>query len=303
MMYNSILDVIGNTPLVRVDLGTPPQIYAKLEYLNPGGSIKDRSAQYMIEQAEKDGRLKKGGTIIEASSGNQGISASLIGAAKGYKVLITVSDKVSIEKRTTLGAYGAEVITCPATMLLTDPQSYHSRATAIHKATPNSIMLNQYFNPENTESHYRFLGPELWQQTKGTITHFIAGAGSCGTVSGVGRYLHEQNPNIRIIGVDSVNSYRTTNGHPAPYVLEGMGVDYDTPLLNKQAVDEFSNVKDTDAIAMLKHLARTQGILVGPASGGVAAAAAEYTKNLSPEDVVVLLFGDSGRAYLTKNFY
>lgn len=303
MMYNTILDVIGDTPLVRVDFGTPAQIWAKLEYVNPGGSIKDRSARYMIEQAEKDGRLKPGGTIIEASSGNQGISAALVGAAKGYKVIITVSTKVSEEKRATLQAFGAEIRAYKPTLILTDPESYHSKAMELHKATPNSIMLNQYFNPENLQSHYEFLGPEIWNQTNGTITHFFAGAGSCGTVSGAGRYLHEKNPTIKVIGVDASTSYLATCGKPAPYAIEGLGVDYDTPLLDRKAIDEFCNVKDEDAMAMLKLLARKQGILVGPASGAVAAATAEYSKKLKPTDVVVMLFGDSGRAYLTKNYY
>lgn len=303
MMYENILDVIGDTPLVRVKFDTPAQIYAKLEYFNPGGSIKDRSALYMIEQAEKEGRLKPGGTIIEASSGNQGIAAALIAAAKGYKIIITCSKKVSEEKRATLQAYGAELVTCEPTLLLDDPKSYHSLAMEIHRKTPNSIMLNQYFNPENTEAHYHSTGPEIWRQTNGKITHFLAGAGSCGTISGVGRYLREQNPNIKVIGVDSVNSYLATKGNPKPYALEGMGVDYDTPLLNRAAVTEFANVKDEDAIAMLKHLARKHGLLVGPASGAVGAATAEYAKNLPADAVVVMLFGDSGRAYLTKNYY
>jgi len=302
-VFESVLDAIGNTPLVRVDFGTPAKVYAKLEYLNPGGSIKDRSARYMIEQAEKSGRLKPGGTIIEASSGNQGIAAAMIGAAKGYNVIITVSKKVSEEKRKTLEAYGVNVVTCPPTEFLDDPENYHKKAMEIHKNTPNSIMLNQYFNPENLESHYAFLGPEIWKQTEGKITHFFAGAGSCGTVSGAGRYLREQNPKVNVIGVDSINSYRTTEGHPKPYKLEGMGIDYETPLLDRKAITEFATVKDEDAINMLKRLARNHGILVGPASGAVAHATYEYSKNLPADAFVVMLFGDSGRAYLTKNFY
>lgn len=303
MRYNNILDTIGNTPLVRVNFDSPATIYAKLEYFNPGGSIKDRSAKFMIEQAERDGRLKPGGTIIEASSGNQGISASLIGASKGYKVLITVSKKVSEEKRATLKAYGAEVVTCEPTLLLTDPKSYHAKALEIHRNTPNSIMLNQYFNPENTQAHYLELGPEIWKQTDGKITHFIAGAGSCGTVSGAGKYLREQNPAIKVIGVDSVNSFKATHGNPKPYALEGMGIDYDTPLLDEKAITDFALVKDEDAIAMLKRLAQKFGLLVGPASGAVAQATDELSKHLTKDACVVMLFGDSGRAYLTKNYY
>lgn len=303
MMYDNLLDVIGNTPLVRVNFPTAAKVYAKLEYFNPGGSIKDRSALFMIEQAEKEGRLKPGGTIIEASSGNQGIAAAMIGALKGYKVIITASKKVSTEKRATLKAYGVELIECEPTLFLTDPNSYHGQAMEIHRNTPNSIMLNQYFNPENSQAHYAFLGPELWKQTEGKITHFIGGAGSCGTICGAGKYLKEQNPNIQILGVDSVNSYQATNGNPKPYALEGMGIDYDTPLLDRATLTDFLLVSDVDAIAMLKTMARQHGLLVGPASGAVAQATYEYAKTAPAEAVIVMLFGDSGRAYLTKSFY
>ncbi len=302
-MYKNILEVIGETPLVKVNFPVAAQIYAKLEHLNPGGSIKDRSALYMIEKAEREGRLKPGGTIIEASSGNQGIAASMIGAAKGYKVIITVSKKVSAEKRATLGAYGATVIECEPTVHLDDPNNYHQKALALHRATPNSIMLNQYFNLENAEAHYHLLGPELWKQTEGKITHFIAGAGSCGTISGAGKYLRQQNSHVQVFGVDSVNSFKATQGQPKPYALEGMGVDYDTPLLDMQGVTGFLNVADDDAVAMLKQLARSHGLLVGPASGAVAHATFEYAKTLPADALVVMLFGDSGRAYLTKNYY
>jgi len=303
-IYNRVTGAIGNTPLIELKFdNTPARIYAKLEYLNPGGSIKDRSALFMIEQAEKEGRLQPGGTIIEASSGNQGIAAAMIGASKGYKVIITVSKKVSEEKRATLKAYGVEVIECPATKFLDDPENYHQQALAIHEATPNSIMLNQYFNPENSLAHYYGLGPEIWRQTEGKVTHCVGGAGSCGTVSGVGRYLHEQNAAVKMFGVDSVNSYRTLHGKPQPYALEGMGIDYDTPLLDMKAVDEILTVRDDDTIAMLKKLARSYGLLVGPSSGGVACATYQYAEQLPDDAVVVMIFGDSGRAYLTKNFY
>jgi len=303
MMHDNLLDLIGNTPLVRVNFPTTAKVFAKLEYCNPGGSIKDRSARFMIEQAEKEGRLKPGGTIIEASSGNQGIAAAMIGAVKGYKVIITASKKVSAEKRATMKAYGVELIECEPTLFLTDPKSYHGQAMEIHRNTPNSIMLNQYFNPENSEAHYRFLGPELWKQTGGTITHFIGGAGSCGTICGAGKYLKEQNKAVKILGVDSVNSYQATKGNPQPYALEGMGIDYDTPLLDQAAIDGFLNVADADAISMLKIMARKHGLLIGPASGAVAQATYEYAKTAPADAVIVMLFGDSGRAYLTKNFY
>jgi cystathionine beta-synthase len=183
MIYNHILDAIGNTPIVKVPFDCPGSIYAKLEYLNIGGSVKDRSALFMIEQAEKTGKLKPGGTIIDASSGNQGIATAMIGAIKGYKVIITVPEKKSKEKCDTIRAYGAEIVVCPTKANLQDPDSYHSKAKAIHAATPNSFMPNQYFNTDNAMAHYKSTGPEIWKQTEGRITHFFAGAGTCGTVS------------------------------------------------------------------------------------------------------------------------
>ncbi len=303
MMYTSVLHAIGNTPLVKINLSSPASIYAKLEYLNPGGSVKDRSSLYMIEEAERLGLLQPGGTLIDASSGNQGIATAMIGAAKGYKVIITFPEKNSKEKLETLKAYGAQVVICPATSFLEDPASYHSQAIRIQKETPNSFMPNQYFNLSNAQAHYASLGPEIWKQTQGKITHFIAAAGTGGTVSGAGRFLKEQNPNIKVIAVDSNNSYRSTNGHPQPYALEGIGVDFNSPVLNYDVIDEFFLAPDAESIAMLQYLARNQGLLVGPSSGAVAYAAQQYCKNLQPTDCAVVILGDSGRAYLTKNFY
>lgn len=302
-MFKSLLDAIGNTPLVKVNFDSPGQIYAKLEYLNPSGSVKDRSALFMIEQAEENGWLKPGGTLIEASSGNQGIATAMIGAIKGYKVIITVSEKVSKEKRDTLAAYGVNVVTCKPTNFLEDPQSYHSEAMRIHKATPNSFMLNQYFNTNNGLSHYSLLGPEIWRQTNGKVTHLCGGVGSAGTVCGTGRYLKEQNKNVKVLGVDSPCSYRSTNGKPQPYVLEGMGVDFVPPNLDYNVLDEFLLASDADSVAMLKELACKHGLLVGPASGAAAFAMKEYAKKLKKDDIAVMIFGDSGRAYLTKGFY
>lgn len=302
-MNETLLHAIGNTPLVKIDFNTPGKIYAKLEYLNPGGSVKDRSSLYMIEEAEQLGLLKPGGTLIDASSGNQGIATAMIGAIKGYKVIITFSGKSSAEKLETLKAYGAQVVICPPTSYLEDPNSYHSTAVRIQKETPNSFMPNQYFNLSNAMAHYRSLGPEIWKQTEGKITHFIAAAGTGGTISGAGRYLKEQNPNIKVIAVDSDNSYRSTNGNPKPYKLEGIGVDFDSPVLNYNVIDEFFLAPDEQSLAMLKHLARDKGLLVGPSSGAVAYAAEQYCKQLQPTDLAVIILGDSGRAYLTKKFY
>jgi cystathionine beta-synthase len=303
MPTKTLLDAIGNTPIVRIMLDSPATIYAKLEYLNPGGSVKDRSALYMIEQAEKTGLLKPGGTLIDASSGNQGISTAMIGAVKGYKVIITVSAKVSLEKLRSIQAYGAEIVMCPSTEFVEDPRGYQSVACNIHAQTPNSFMLNQYFNLLNAEGHYHSLGPEIWRQTEGKITHFFAATGTGGTISGAGKYLKEKNKNVQVIGVDAINSYRATGGHPKPYKMEGIGVDFISPVLDYSVVDAFAEVSDADGLGMLKVLARKHGLLVGPSTGAVAHAVAEWAKPLSADDIVVFICGDSGRAYLSKELY
>jgi len=303
MYYENLLYAIGSTPLVKVPFDTPATVLAKLEYLNPGGSIKDRSAYFMVEEAIRTGKLKPGGTIIEASSGNQGISIAMIGAIKGYKTIITVSEKVSKEKQATLVAYGAQIVVCKPTEKLDDPEGYYATAECIHKETPNSFFVAQYYNTENARSHYYWTGPEIWQQTHGTVTHVVLGAGSCGTICGAGKYLKERNPNIKVIGVDTSTSWLATKGSPKPYKVEGLGVDYPSPHLAAASIDDFINVSDENAFAMLKKLARTYGFLVGPATGAIAYAAEQYAKTLTPKDVVVTIFTDSGRAYLTKGYY
>lgn len=303
-MHKNLIDAIGNTPLITVPLATPHRLLAKLEYLNPGGSVKDRSAKFMIEYAEQRNLIKSGGTIIDASSGNQGIAIAMIGAMKGYKVIISVSEKISAEKLATIKAYGAQVVISPVTDFLEDPNSYHSTAVRLQKETPNSFMPNQYFNPLNAQAHYTLLGPEIWDQTEGTITHFFAGAGTGGTISGVGRYLKEKNPDIKIIGIDSNNSYRATKGHPKPYQVEGIGIDFDSPVMNYSVIDDIITVSDNDAFAMLTVLAQ-KGLLVGPSSGAIAHVTQQYLKNCSLDTTLcaVMIFGDSGRAYLSKGFY
>jgi cystathionine beta-synthase len=303
MVGKFLIDSIGNTPLIKLPFESKGTIFAKLEYLNPGGSVKDRSARYMIEQAEKQGLLKPGGTLIDASSGNQGIATAMIGAAKGYNVIIAVSEKVSTEKLNSIKAYGAEIIMCPATAFVDDLQSYHAVACRLAQETPNSFMPNQYFNTDNAAGHYYSLGPEIWQQTNGTITHFFAGAGTGGTISGAGKYLKEKNPTIKVIATDSINSFRATKGNPKPYKIEGIGVDFISPVLDYSVVDDFYEVTDADAFAMLKKFAHTYGLLVGPSSGAVACAAAHYAAQLQPGDCAVMICGDSGRAYLSKNLY
>lgn len=302
-MYQHLINAIGNTPLVRVPFNSSANIYAKLEYLNPGGSIKDRSALFMVEHAEKTGILKPGGTIIEASSGNQGIALAMIGAAKGYKVIITTTPKFSQEKLQTIQAYGAEIVMCPVTSFIEDPHSYHSTAVRLQKETPNSFMPNQYFNPINAQAHYTLTGPEIWRQTNGTITHFFAAAGTGGTVYGVGKYLKEQNPNIKIIAIDAKNSFYSTKGNPKPYKLEGVGIDFASDVVDYTMMNEIIPVEDEDAFAMLKNLARNYGFLVGLSSGAVAWGAHHYLPQLKKNDVAVMIFGDSGRAYLSKDVY
>lgn len=302
--YNNLLDTIGNTPLAKINFKTPAQVFAKLEYLNPGGSVKDRSSLYMIEHAEKNGLLKPGGTIVEASSGNQGVACAMIGALKGYRVIITVSEKISQEKLQTIQAYGAEVVMCPSTSFIEDPRSYHSQAVAIARSIENSFMPNQYFNILNAQAHYTLLAPEIWEQTEGKVTHYFAAAGTGGTVSGVGKYLKERNPHVKIIALDSSNSWRSTNGNPKPYKIEGIGIDFETPVLAKDIIDEIIPVTDADGLGMLPTMAHQYGLLLGPSSGAAAWAVEQYARTrLTKDDCAVVIFSDSGRAYLTKGFY
>jgi cystathionine beta-synthase len=277
-------------------------VFAKLEYLNPGGSIKDRSALFMIEEAERLGLIKKGGTIIESSSGNQGVACAMIGALKGYKVIITGSPAMSEEKVKTIKAYGAKYVPCPA-VPLSDPQSRHSQAVKIHKSIKNSFMPNQYFNLSNPKAHYSSLGPEIWMQTEGKITHFFAAGGTGGTVSGAGKFLKEKNPKIKVMAVDVDTSFHSTDGKPKPYKMEGIGIDFKTPCLNEQVIDQFFPVSDKHGLGMLKTMASKYGLLVGTGSGAVSYAVSTYLKKLKKDDVVVMLFGDSGRAYLSKNYF
>ena len=302
-MKDNILEAIGDTPLVKLNLNTPALVCAKLEFLNPGGSIKDRAALYMIEQAEQSGRLKPGGTIIEATSGNQGIAVAMIGKAKGYKVIIATSAKISDEKRKTIKAYGADVKVFPCVDNMMSPDSYHGRALELAKQTPGSCMLNQYMDPVNSEAYYQGLAPELWQQTGGKLTHFFAAAGTGGTISGVGKFLKEKNPAIKVIAVDAENSYYSTGGKPKPYKIEGMGLDFDTPVLWEQYVDEIIPVADEDVLRAAKELPSKHAILGGMTCGAVMCALDKYINTFKTGDYAVLMFPDSGRAYLSKIDY
>lgn len=298
--YKTILELIGNTPLVKLELGTKCTLLAKFEHLNPGGSIKDRSALFMIEKAEKDGLLKPGGTIVEASSGNQGIALAMIGAVKGYKVIITVPDRTSYEKVAALRAYGATVYVCKNTDTLDDPEGYHAKAEHLHETIPGAFMPNQYFNTANPLAHYSTTGPEIWEQTNGEITHLIVGAGSCGTISGTGKYLKEKNKNVKVIGVDAATSVYSSK-EPKAYNAEGIGIDVISDTLDLSVIDEILPVTDEDVFSMTKILAK-KGLLVGLSSGGVISVALKYCQNLTEDDVVVVTIGDSGRAYLSKVF-
>lgn len=299
--YKTLLESIGNTPLMRLEFGTAPTLLAKLELLNPGGSIKDRCALYMIEEAERAGKLSAGGTIIEATSGNQGISLAMIGRLKGYRVIITAPDRTSAEKLAILRAYGAEVHICPNTDSHDDPANYHTLATHMANTIPGAYMPDQYFNKMNPKAHYLSTGPEIWQQTEGKITHFIAGTGSCGTISGVGRYLKEMNPAIKIIGVDAATSMYSSK-EPKAYNVEGLGIDVISDTFDGEVIDQIIPITDADAFAMTRKLAHDHGLLLGISSGAVMHVATQYAKNLAPSDVVVVIFADSGRNYLSKVF-
>lgn len=298
-LYQPLLGLIGNTPIMQLPIASKATILGKLEYLNPGGSVKDRSALFMVEDAERKGLLRPGGTIVEASSGNQGIALAMIGAVKGYRVVIIVPSRVSKEKIATLKAYGAEVVVKPDSQ--SGEEDYHAFASRIAKDLPNVFMPNQYFNPANTQAHYESTGPEIWRQTNGTITHFVVGLGSCGTSMGVGRFLKEQNPDIKIIGVDAATS-ALSSLNPSPYQVEGLGVDNLDGLYNKNLVDEVVPMTDEQIFDHTRAMARRFGLLVGLSAGAVLGAVMARADSFQEGDVVVAILADSGRAYLSKAF-
>lgn len=317
MWHDNILGTIGSTPLVRlnrVSRGLPCAIVAKVEMLNPGGSVKDRIGIAMIRAAEADGRLKPGGTVIECTSGNTGAGVALAAIALGYRCVFTTTDKQSKEKIDVLRALGAEVHVSPTHVEPDDPRSYYSVARRLATEIPNSFHLNQYDNPANTEAHYLTTGPELWADTDGRITHFIAGAGTGGTISGATRYLKERNPDIKAIGVDPFGSvyykYFHTGEFDAaeiyPYLTEGVGEDILAGNMDFSLVDDYVRVSDRDAMQMTRRLAREEGLFVGQSSGMAAAGALEWIRtnsgSLAPENVVVVLLPDSGFRYLSKTY-
>jgi len=296
-----ILALVGNTPLVhlsRIGRGLRPTLVGKLEHLNPGGSVKDRIGLRMIEDAERRGLLKPGGTIVEPTSGNTGVGLAMAAAIKGYRVICTMADKQSQEKRDLLRAFGAEVVVCPTAVPPESPESYYKVAERLAKETPGSFLPNQYYNPMNPEAHYNTTGPEIWEQTDGKVTHLVLGIGTGGTVTGAGRYLKERNEAIQIIGADPDGSLYTGGIHP--YKVEGIGEDFYPGTFDKSLVDRWMRVSDRDSFLTARRLTREEGILVGGSSGTAMFAALEIARELDESALVLVLFADSGRSYLSK---
>jgi cystathionine beta-synthase len=310
--YDSVLETIGWTPLIRlarVSAGLRTPVYGKAEYANPGASVKDRIGLAIIEDAERRGELKPGGTIVEGTSGNTGVGLAIAAAIKGYRCIFTMPDKMSQEKVRLLKAYGAEVVITPTAVPPDHPDNYVMKAKQIVKETPNAILANQFYNPVNPEAHYATMGPEIWEQTQGRVTHFVAGAGTGGTVSGAGKYLKEKNPAIRVIAGDPIGSLYThfhrtgTLGEGHPYKVEGIGGDKIPTTVWFNCIDEFRQVPDRTSFTMARRLAREEGILVGGSAGLNVWLALEVARELdSPDALVVTILCDTGERYLSKLF-
>ncbi|MFQ5798167.1 MAG: cystathionine beta-synthase [Bacteroidota bacterium] len=308
--HPTILTSIGRTPLVRINKlsrGYKPHIFAKIESFNPGGSVKDRIGLEIVQDAEREGRLKPGGTIVEATSGNTGVGLAIVAAIKGYKTVFTVPDKMSQEKIWLLRAYGAEVLVTPTAVPHDSPESYTEVAKRVVRETPNSILANQYFNPKNIEAHYKTTGPEIWEQTGGQVDYFVCGVGTGGTITGAGKYLKEMNPNIKVVGIDPKGSilreYFYTKKYSSvlkTYKVEGIGQDWMPGTLDFDYVDEMIEVTDKESFLMARRLTKDEGILVGGSSGTAMAGTFKLAERLGERDVVVVILPDTGERYLSK---
>lgn len=309
----NILETIGNTPLVKLNKiveEVDALVLAKVETFNPGNSVKDRMALKMIEDAEADGRLKPGGTIVEGTSGNTGMGLALAAIVKGYKCVFVISDKQSKEKMDILRAVGAEVVVCPTDVEPNDPRSYYSVSKRLANETPNAWYVNQYDNPSNALAHYEQTGPEIWEQTQGKITHFVVGVGTGGTISGVGRYLKEKNPKIKIWGIDTYGSvfkkYHETGifdeNEIYPYITEGIGEDILPENVDFSIIDGFTKVTDKDAAIYTRKIAKEEGIFVGNSAGSAVKGLLQLKEHFTKDDVVVVLFHDHGTRYVGKMF-
>ena len=312
-LFNDILETIGNTPLVRINRitrGVPGTVYAKIETTNPGNSIKDRMAVKMIEDAEKAGLLKPGGTIIEGTSGNTGMGLAIAAVIKGYKCIFTTTDKQSPEKADALRAFGAEVIVCPTNVDPDDPRSYYSVSSRLVREVPNSWKANQYDNLSNSAAHYEQTGPEIWDQTDGRITQLVVGVGTGGTISGAGRFLKEKNPTIKVWGIDTYGSvlkkYKDTGildkNEIYPYITEGIGEDFLPKNVDFSVIDHFEKVTDKDAAVMTRRIAREEGIFAGNSAGSAMAGLLQLKDNFKPDDLIVVIFHDHGSRYMGKMF-
>lgn len=311
-VHSNILSAIGNTPIVKLNKvveGSPHNFYAKLEYMNPGGSVKDRLGLAIIEEAEKSGKLKPGGMIVEATSGNTGLGLAMVAAVKGYKCIFVMPDKISEEKRAILRAYGAEVVITVSGVEPDDPRSYLSTAKRIAQENAGSVYANQFNNPANVAIHYRMTGPEIWEQMGAQLDVFVAGAGTGGTFSGVGKYLKEKNPKLKVLLADPVGSILYDLHHhgkvidpPKPYKVEGVGEDMLPDNVHMNMVDDSVRVDDKSSFAMTRRLTREEGICVGPSAAMALVAAIEFGKKHKDPLNILVLFADSGKAYLSKAF-